>query len=90
MKIRSLAEAENQWTRYLEANEGSPGAFFGQMLGMAATGVSDWELESIKEASRRGRHQARGCPRLHLARRPASGAQESSKPTRNRPGQPTW
>ena len=36
VKIRSLAEAEAQWTRYLEANEGSPEAFFGQVLTMFA------------------------------------------------------
>ena len=36
VKIRSLAEAEAQWTRYLEANEGSPEAFFGQILTMFA------------------------------------------------------
>ena len=36
VKIRSLAEAETQWTRYLEANEGSPDAFFGQVLTMFA------------------------------------------------------
>ena len=29
VKIRSLAESEAQWTRYLEADEGSPEAFFG-------------------------------------------------------------
>ena len=28
VKIRSLAEAEAQWTRYLEADEGSPESFF--------------------------------------------------------------
>ena len=32
VKIRSLAEAEAQWTRYLEADEGSPESFFGQVL----------------------------------------------------------
>ena len=36
VKIRSLAEAEAQCTRYLEANEGSPEAFFGQILTMFA------------------------------------------------------
>ena len=36
MKIRSLAEAEAQWTRYLEADKGSPEAFFGQVLTMLA------------------------------------------------------
>ena len=30
VKIRSLAEAEAQWTRYLEADDGSPEAFSGR------------------------------------------------------------
>ena len=30
VKIRSLAEAEAQWTRYLEADEGSPRVFSGR------------------------------------------------------------
>ena len=36
VRIRSLAEAEAQWTRYLEADDGSPEAFFGQVLVMFA------------------------------------------------------
>ena len=39
VKIRSLAEAEAQWTRYLEADEGSPESFFGQILTMFAASV---------------------------------------------------
>ena len=40
MKISSLAEAEAEWTRPLEANEGSPEAFFGQVLVMFAAYTS--------------------------------------------------
>ena len=40
VKIRSLAEAEAQWTRYLEADEGSPESFFGQVLVMFAAWVA--------------------------------------------------
>ena len=40
VKIRSLAEAEAQWTRYLEADEGSPESFFGQILTMFAAWVA--------------------------------------------------
>ena len=36
VKIRSLAETEAQWTHYLETDEGSPEAFFGQVLTMFA------------------------------------------------------
>ena len=63
VKIRSLAEAEAQWTQYLEADEGSPEAFFGQILTMFAAWVADRELESIKRRTRdgleRARHRAR-------------------------------
>ena len=55
-KIRSLAEA--QWTRYLEADEGSPEAFFGQVLTMFAAWVADQELESIRRRTREGLERA--------------------------------
>ena len=59
VKIRSLAEAEAQWTRYLEADEGSPEAFFGQVLTMFAAWVADQELESIRRRTREGLERAR-------------------------------
>ena len=59
VKIRSLAEAEKEWTRYLEADEGSPEAFFGQVLTMFAAWVADQELESIKRRTREGLERAR-------------------------------
>ena len=59
VKIRSLAEAEAQWTRYLEADEGSPESFFGQILTMFAAWVADQELESIKRRTRDGLERAR-------------------------------
>ena len=52
VKIRSLAEAEAQWTRYLEADDGSPEAFFGQVLVMFAAWVADQELQSVKRSTR--------------------------------------
>ena len=55
----SLAEAEAQWTRYLEADEGSPESFFGQILTMFAAWVADQELESIKRRTRDGLERAR-------------------------------
>ena len=69
VKIRSLAEAEAQWTRYLEADDGSPEAFFGQVLVMFAAWVADQELESMKRRTREGLERARqqgkalGAPR---------------------------
>ena len=59
VKIRSLAEAEAQWTRYLEADEGSPEAFFGQVLVMFAAWVADQELQSVKRRTKEGLGRAR-------------------------------
>ena len=59
VKIRSLAESEAQWTRYLEADEGSPEAFFGQVLVLFAAWVADQELASIKRRTRDGPERAR-------------------------------
>ena len=59
VKIRSLAETEAQWTKYLEADEGSPEAFFGQVLTMFAAWVADQELASIKRRTRDGLERAR-------------------------------
>ena len=59
VKIRSLAETEAQWASYLEADEGSPEAFFGQVLTMFAAWVADQELQSIKRRTRDGLERAR-------------------------------
>ena len=59
VKIRSLAESEAQWTRYLEADDGSPEAFFSQVLTMFAAWVADQELESVKRRTREGLERAR-------------------------------
>ena len=59
VKIRSLAESEAQWTQYLEADEGSPEAFFGQVLIMFAAWVADQELESMRRRTREGLERAR-------------------------------
>ena len=48
MRIRSLAESEAQWTRYLEADQGSPEAFFGQVLTMFAAWVADQERAAMQ------------------------------------------
>ena len=59
VKIRSLAESEAQWTQYLEVDEGSPEAFFGQVLIMFAAWVADQELESMRRRTREGLERAR-------------------------------
>ena len=58
-RIRSLAEVEAQWTRYLEADEGSPEAFFGQVLVMFAAWVADQKLQSVKRRTKEGLERAR-------------------------------
>ena len=59
VKVRSLADAEKEWTRYLEADEGSPESFFGQVLIMFAAWVADQELQSVKRRTRDGLERAR-------------------------------
>ena len=59
VKIRSLADAEAQWTRYLEADEGGSEAFVGQVLVMFAAWVADQELQSVKRRTREGLELAR-------------------------------
>ena len=46
-------------TRYLESDDGSPEAFFSQVLTMFAARVADQELESTKRRTRRGLELAR-------------------------------
>ena len=59
VKVRSLADAEKEWTRYLEAEPGSSEAVFGQVLTMFTDWVADQELESIKRRTRDGLERAR-------------------------------
>ena len=59
VKIRSLAEAEAQWTRYLEADEGSPEAFFGQVPVLFAAWVADQECSRSSAVPGRGLERAR-------------------------------
>ena len=54
VKVRSLADAEKEWTRHLEADDGSPEAFFRQVLTMFAAWVADQELESVRRRTREG------------------------------------
>ena len=59
VKIKSLADSEAQWTKYLEAEAGSPEAFIGQILLMFGAWVADRELESIRQRSIEGQNHAR-------------------------------
>ena len=100
VKIRSLAEAEPQWTKYLEADEGSPEAFFGQILTMFAAWVADQELQSVKRRTKEGLERARdqgkvlGPPRkfrdeqVEAMRRMRETAYGGSPPTSSAPPAP--
>ena len=85
----SLAEAEAQWTRYLEAEEGSPEAFFGQILTMFAAWVADQELESIKRRTRdgleRARQQGKALGTASEGRPRAAGCDEADAGRRSQP-----
>ena len=59
VKVKSLAESEAQWTKYLEAEAGSPEAFIGQILLMFGAWVADRELKSIRQRSIEGQNHAR-------------------------------
>jgi putative DNA-invertase from lambdoid prophage Rac len=85
VNIRSLAESEAQWTRYLEADEGSPEAFFGQVLTMFAAWVADQELASIKRRTRDGLERARRQGKV-LGRPPSLRPQQVAAMRRMRQG----
>ena len=85
VKIRSLAETEAQWTKYLEADEGSPEAFFGQVLTMFAAWVADQELASIKRRTRDGLDRARQQGKV-LGRPPSLRPQQVEEMRRMRQG----
>ena len=77
VRIRSLADNEQSWAQYLDADPDSPESFLGYTLAGFAAWVSDQELVSIRRRTRRvwrrRRRLARnwallaGCPR---SRRP--------------------
>ena len=85
VKIRSLAETEAQWTTYLEADEGSLEAFFGQVLTMFAAWVADQELASIKRRTRDGLERARRQGKV-LGRPPSLRPQQVAAMRRMRQG----
>ena len=54
VKVRSLAESESEWTRYLEAEPDSPDGFIGHILLAFGAWVADRELESIRQRTKAG------------------------------------
>ena len=79
VRIRSLADNEQSWAQYLDADPDSPESFLGYTLAGLAAWVSDQELVSIRRRTKRVRRRHRrtagnwaflaGCPR---SRRPRS------------------
>lgn len=59
VKIRPLAKAERERTRYPEAGPDTPGASFGQVLTRFAAWAADQELKSIRRRARDGLERAR-------------------------------
>ena len=79
VRIRSLADNEQSWAQYLDADPDSPESFLGYTLAGFAAWVSDQELVSIRRRTKAGLEKAKadgkklglpaGCPR---SRRPWS------------------
>ena len=69
VRIRSLAENEQSWARYLDAAPDSPESFLGYTLAGFASWVSDQELVSIRRCTKAGLEKAKangkklGAPR---------------------------
>lgn len=59
VRIRSLAESEQVWTRYLDADPGSPEAMIGDILATVFTWAAQQELEAIRRRTKAGMDRAR-------------------------------
>ena len=78
MRIRSLADNEQSWAQYLDADPDSPESFLGYTLAGFAAWVSDQELVSIRRRTKAGLKKAKadgkrlallaGCPRSRRLR----------------------
>ena len=53
-RLRSLADSEVQWTKYLDANPDSPEAFMGNVLASMAAYVASQEWQNISRRTRAG------------------------------------
>ena len=60
VRIRSLADNEQSWAQYLDADPESPESFLGYTLAGFAAWVSDQELVSIRRRTKAGLEKARG------------------------------
>ena len=70
MRIRSLADNEQSWARYLNADPESPESFLGSTLAGFVTWVSDQKLVSIRRYNKAGLEKAKaGGKKLGVPRR---------------------
>ena len=59
IRIRSLAIAEQMWTRYLDADPETPEAMIGDVLATVFTWAAQQELEAIRRRTKAGMDRAR-------------------------------
>ena len=59
IRIRSLAASEQEWTRYLDADEDAPDYFIGSLLLLVSSWCAGQELEAIRRRTRAGLDRAR-------------------------------
>ena len=59
IRLRSLADSEVQWTKYLDADPDSPEAFMGNVLASMAAYVASQERQNISRRTRAGLDAAR-------------------------------
>ena len=78
VRIRSLADNEQSWAQYLDADPESPESFLGYTLAGFAAWVSDQELVSIRRRTRAGLEKAKADGRKLGAPRRLSGEQEAA------------
>ena len=78
MRIRSLADNEQSWAQYLDADPESPESFLGYTLAGFAAWVSDHELVSMRRRTKAGLEKAKADGKTLGAPRRLSGEQEAA------------
>ena len=78
VRIRSLADNEQSWAQYLDADPDSPESFLGYTLAGFAAWVSDQELVSIRRRTKAGLEKAKADGRKLGAPRRLSEEQEAA------------
>ena len=59
IRIRSLASAEQTWTKYLDADPATPEAMIGDVLATVFTWAAQQELEAVRRRTKAGMDRAR-------------------------------